>query len=67
MVTKETIIIDVLNMDAGTEKIFLAAGMHCLRCPVASQETLEQACMVHGVDVDKLIEDLNEYLNSKGL
>lgn len=67
MVTKDTIIIDVLNMDPGTEKFFLAIGMHCLRCPSASGETIEQACMVHGVDADKLIEDINEYLNSKGL
>ncbi len=64
-VTKDMIIMDVLNMDMGTAKFFLEIGMHCLGCPSASGETVEMACQVHGADVDKLINDINEYLASK--
>ena len=40
-------------------EILLAAGMHCLGCPSAQAETLEEACMVHGIDVEELLEKLN--------
>ncbi len=64
-VTKQTIIADVLRMDAGTAPFFLEIGMHCLGCPSASGESIEQACMVHGVDVDELVQKLNGYLADK--
>ncbi len=64
-VTKDTIIMDVLKMDPGTAEFFFAIGMHCLGCPSASGESVEQACMVHGVDADELIEKINAYLESK--
>ena len=64
-VTKDMIIMDVLKMDMGTSKFFLDIGMHCLGCPSASGETVEQACMVHGADADKLIADINAYLEEK--
>jgi hybrid cluster-associated redox disulfide protein len=41
------------------------AGMHCLGCPSASGESLAEACAVHGIDVDKLIDELNEYFDGK--
>lgn len=63
-VTKDMIISDVLNMDRGTTPIFLNAGMHCLGCPSASGESIEDACEVHGIDADKLIEELNKYFES---
>ncbi len=62
-VTKDMIIMDVLRMDEGTAPIFMQAGMHCLGCPSASGESIEQACMVHGIDSDKLIDELNAYLS----
>ena len=40
-------------------EILLAAGMHCLGCPSAQAETLEEACMVHGIDVEELLAKLN--------
>ncbi len=40
----------------------MAAGMHCLGCAMAHGETLEQACAVHGIDVDKLAKQINDYL-----
>ena len=58
-VTKDMIIMDVLKIDMDTAKFFLEMGMHCLGCPSASGETLEQACMVHGADCDALIEKIN--------
>lgn len=64
-VTKDMIIMDVLKMDMGTSKFLLDIGMHCLGCPSASGESLEQACMVHGADVEKLVNDINEYLANK--
>ena len=66
-VTKETIILDVLRLDAGTAPFVLEIGMHCLGCPSASGESIEQACMVHGTDADALVEKINAYLESKGL
>lgn len=67
MVTKDTIIMDVLQMDRGTAQFFLNIGMHCLGCPSSSGETIEQACAVHGVNPDELLAQINEYLNAKGL
>lgn len=64
-ITKESIIIDVLMMDRGTAPIFIRHGMHCLGCPSSSGESIEDACAVHGIDADKLVDDLNQYLNSK--
>lgn len=64
-VTKDMIIRDVLNLDAGCADFLFAIGMHCLGCPSASGETLEMACSVHGADVDKLVSDLNDYLKDK--
>ena len=64
-VTKDTIIMDVLRLDEGTAPFFLEIGMHCLGCPSASGESIEQACAVHGVDADELVEKLNAYFASK--
>lgn len=64
-ISKETIIGDVLDIDRGTAPFFLEMGMHCLGCPSARGETVEQACAVHGVDVDSLLEKVNSYLASK--
>lgn len=64
-VTKNMIISDILKLDRGTIPILLNSGMHCLGCPSSSGESLEEACMVHGIDVDKLVEDLNNYLEGK--
>ena len=65
-VTKDTIIMDVLKMDAGTAPYFLEIGMHCLGCPSASGESIEDACAVHGVNADELVDKLNAYLASVG-
>ena len=61
-ITKDTIVADVLKIDAGTAPFFLEIGMHCLGCPSATGETLEQAYAVHGVDVDALLKKLNDFI-----
>ncbi len=64
-ITKDMIIREILELDAGTAEYMIKAGMHCLGCPSANGESLEMACMVHGADADKLVEEINAYLASK--
>lgn len=64
-ITKDTLIGNILDADRGTAKYFLEMGMHCLGCPSARGESIEQACMVHGVDVNSLVDEINDYLASK--
>lgn len=56
---------NVLSADRGTARIFMEFGMHCLGCPHAVAETLEEACMAHGANVDELVHQLNEYFAEK--
>ena len=63
---KKTMTIDkVLNLDENLTTVLLGFGLHCFGCPMSRMETLEQAAMVHGVDVDIMVEKLNEALNNK--
>lgn len=64
-ITKDTIIGDILDMDSTTAPFFFEMGMHCLGCPSARGETLEQACMVHGVDADELVKKINDHMAGK--
>ncbi len=64
-ITKDMCIGDVLDMDTGAAKYFFEIGMHCLGCPSARGETIEQACAVHGTDCDELVANLNDYFASK--
>ena len=61
-ITKDTIIGDILDIAPETAPIFLSIRMHCLGCPSSRGETVEQACMVHGVDVNALLEKVNSVL-----
>ena len=62
-INKDMIIAEILNVDSNLAPILMASGMHCIGCPSAQGETLEEACMVHGIDVDELVNRLNEYLS----
>ena len=64
-ITKDTIIGDILDIAPQTAPLFMAIGMHCLGCPASRGESIEEACAVHGVDCDELIEKLNEHLAAK--
>lgn len=59
MINKEMKIGELLEMAPEKAEILLNAGMHCLGCPAAQGETLEEACSVHGIDVNELVEKLN--------
>lgn len=61
MIEKEMTIKQVLDTNHGTARIFMEFGMHCLSCPHATSESIEQAGMVHGINVDELVHQLNEY------
>lgn len=65
-VTKDTIIGEVIQIDAGVIPILMGAGMHCVGCPSSAGETLEEAAMVHGIDSDMLVEEIQSYLQSLG-
>ena len=58
-ITKDTILGDILDAAPETAPLFIEIGMHCLGCPSARSETVEQACYVHGQDVDALLAKLN--------
>lgn len=64
-VTKDMIIGELLQIDMGIAAILMNSGMHCVGCPSSQGESLEEACMVHGMDIDSLISDINDYLASK--
>ena len=58
-ITKDTIIGDILDIAPETAPIFLSIGMHCLGCPASQGESIEEACMVHGVEVEELLAKIN--------
>lgn len=64
-ITKDTIIGSILDVAPDTAAFFLEMGMHCLGCPASRGESIEQACMVHGVDADELIAKINAFLENK--
>ena len=65
-VTKDTTIGEVIQIDAGVIPILMGAGMHCVGCPSSAGETLEESAMVHGIDSDMLVEEIQSYLQSLG-
>ena len=62
VITKDMTIGDILRVDEGLVPILLETGMHCLGCPSAQAESLEEACWVHGTDVDAIVEKMNAFL-----
>ena len=64
-IDKNMTVRDILDLDRETAVYFLNMGMHCLGCPASRGETVEQACMVHGVDADALVKEINAYLAGK--
>ena len=65
-VTKDMNIREMVMMDEGIAEILMGAGMHCLGCMMSHVEDLEQACAVHGIDADALVDQINEYLEAQG-
>ena len=63
IVTKQSLIGDILDADRSTAPYFLEMGMHCLGCPSARGESIEAACAVHGTNADELVAKLNAHIN----
>ena len=63
-IEKDTIIGEVLDIAPQSAPLFLAIGMHCLGCPSSRGETVEEACMVHGIDCDAFPDQLNRFLEA---
>ena len=61
-VSKDMLIGQLLQIDANIAPILMRAGMHCLGCPSSQMESLEEAAMVHGLDVDVLDNQINDFL-----
>ncbi|HBC27711.1 MAG TPA: disulfide oxidoreductase [Ruminococcaceae bacterium] len=61
-IKRDTVVDDILNLDRTTAPFFMEMGMYCLGCPASRGETLEQACMVHGVDPDEMVQVLNNHV-----
>jgi hybrid cluster-associated redox disulfide protein len=64
-ITKDMLIGDILEVDIEIAQFLFEIGMHCVGCPSARGESLEDACMVHDTDVDGLLDKINAYLSEK--
>ena len=60
-ITKETTMGQMLEYDPGIAYILMQCGMHCVGCPSSIGESLEEACAVHGMDVDAVLAAIREY------
>ena len=65
VVTKQSIIGEILDYDVETAQFFFAIGMHCLGCPSSRGESIAAACAVHGTDADELVAQINKFLAAK--
>ncbi|WP_304507843.1 DUF1858 domain-containing protein [Anaerotignum sp.] len=63
--TKDMTIGELLMMDRSVGAVLMENGMHCVGCPSAAGETLEEASMVHGMDIEKLLSDINGFFENK--
>ena len=59
LITKDMTIAETVGKYPETIPVLMKSGMHCIGCPMALQETLEQGLSVHGMDIDKIIDELN--------
>lgn len=61
-INKDMLIGELVTMDELIPQMLMGAGMHCLGCPSSQMESLEEACMVHGIDCEDLVSKMNEIL-----
>lgn len=64
-ITKKTTMGEMLEYDRGIAVVLMSCGMHCVGCPSSVGETLEEACMVHGMDADAVLAQIKDYLATK--
>lgn len=65
LITKQTTMGEMLEYDMGIAYVLMQAGMHCVGCPSSIGESLEEACMVHGLNADEVLADIQAYLADK--
>lgn len=61
-ISKDMLIGELLQVDERIAPVLMGVGMHCLGCPSSQGESLEEACMVHGLNVDELVANINAFL-----
>ena len=64
-ITKGTTMGEMLQYDKGIAYILMQSGMHCVGCPSSIHDSLEEACMVHGLDADTVLQSITDYLSEK--
>ena len=64
-INKDMLIGELVTMDELIPQMLMGAGMHCLGCPSSQMESLEEACMVHGIDCEDLVSKMNEILANR--
>lgn len=64
-ITKDMTIAQIIQTDQNIIPILMDAGMHCIGCPASQGESLVEAAAVHGIDVDRLVEDINQFLSAE--
>lgn len=64
MITKDITIGELLRINADIAPVLMNAGMHCLGCPSAQAESVGEAALVHGIDPDALVEEINRFLET---
>ena len=65
LINKDMTIGEVLELDENLADVFMGFGMHCISCPVSQMETVEEACLVHGLECDFVLKKLNENVKKK--
>ncbi|HML35969.1 MAG TPA: DUF1858 domain-containing protein [Bacillota bacterium] len=64
-ITENMLLNEILEMDPDPTDVFLRHGLNCLGCPGAQSESLREAAEGHGINLEKLIDDLNNFLQDK--
>lgn len=64
-INKDMTIAEALSIDSGIIPILMEAGMHCIGCPASQGETIEEAAIVHGLNLDDLMKNINSYMEGK--
>lgn len=64
-ITKQSVMGDMLKYDIDIAYVLMEAGMHCVGCPASIGESLEEACEVHGLDADEVLQKIKDYLAEK--
>lgn len=64
-ITGDMIIADIIQVDHDIIPILMESGMHCVGCPSSQGESLEEACFVHGMEIEGLLSKINTFLASK--